>query len=377
MKKFTKICLSILMVMALALSLVGCGITDMLNNFGDGDENGGGNNGETQTENMKSKKEIETALGDNYEITLKYGFSSSEDDAEASFITTKCVGDTLYTVVTSENNVDAYLVVGNKAYTNYNSATKKFSHCSLITEYDPYPNVYKQLMMGYENSLSYNSKKSGKFLDRNVTIYEWKETATVVIATATYEWEYVVDNETGLLLKQSLNYSGSSVEGASSASLCFEVTNMKLGGLTMTEEMKKISIDEWPTQQDFTTFGITNIAKIDEEFTYSRAIIEDTGIASELEYIYKVTDATIFETLSQSFYNAGFIKNYDCENKTLAELTSVNEYTNIQEFKGYIGQPNQYADFGVEIELQPPFNEGGKYTLSITLYNNNAMSDIG
>lgn len=385
MKKLIKIGLVAVLSVLMALSLVACDLTGGLGDLGDlgnlgGDESvgnggGGGENTQTQTDTMKSKKEIESALGDNYEITLKFGFVSSENDNEASYITTKCVGDAYYTTITTKDGTETYLIVGSKAYTDYDEQSKMFTQCVVLSEYNPYPNVYDQIMTDYDKTITYETKTVGKYLDRNATTYKWTESAASLVGAVSYEWEYVFDNETGLCLKKSGKYSGTTIEGSASISLSFEVTKMKVGGMSLTEEMKQIAIDEWPTQQIFTTFGVQGVEKINEEFFCSKAIVEGTGIASELEYIYKVKDATIFNSLSQSFYNVGFNKNYDCEAKSLAELTSTNEYTNVQEFNAYIGQPGQYTDYGIEIEFAPPYSEGGDYTLSISLYNNNAMSD--
>lgn len=379
MKKLLKISLIVMIMLTMAFSLTGCALLDIFKQIGDLDDLGdlgnlGGNtNDETYTADMKSKTEIKNALGDNYEITLKYGYTSSEDEDGASVIKTKRVGDAYYTVVESEGETETYLVVGNKAYTEYDEEAEKFKSCSQINEYNPYTNVFEQLMTGHENSLTYNTKKSDKLLGRNVTVYKWTQTTSVVVASVSYEWEYVVDDATGLLMKQSMSFSGSSIEGSTSASACFEVTAMQLGGQNLTQEMQMIGVDDWPTAADFSVFGVPAVAKIEGEFISAYAIIEDTGIASSKEYVYKLTDGAIFDTLCQNFYQSGFKKDSDCEEKALAEL--LEEYTDAKEYRGYIGELGCYTDFGVNIRLESPYYEGGKYTLTITLYNHNAMGD--
>lgn len=374
MKKLITICLAVLMVVSMAFSLTACGgVTDIIGKITNEDNlggDGGGETTETKTEKMKTKKEIETALGDNYEITLKYGYKSSNDDDGATYITTKSVGNSLYTVVKQANDEDHYFTHDGMVYMEFDKESKKFTACAPQGEYDLNPNVYKQLMDGYEKNLDYDTKKSGKFLDRNVTTYKWTESATVIIASVKYEWEYVVDNETGLILKKSMTYSGSSVEGSTSSSLCFEVTKMKVGGLTMTEELKTIGIKDWLTAQDVTTFTMSGaVDKIDGEFISSRATIEDSGIASTLEYYYAVTDSAIFDTLCQNFYNAGFKKDYDHETANFADLKEETK------FYGRIAEKDSTYYYSVEITLTLPYYEGGDYGIEVSLYNCFASAD--
>lgn len=369
--KTTKKLIALLIAVITALSLTACGgIADIIG------DSIGLNTDEVFTEDLKSKKDVENNLGDNYAITLKYGFSSTEDEDEAAFITTKTVGNASYTFIdSSDGDKDYYYIVGNDVYTDYDEELGVFQKCVSSENLAQYSNAFKQIVTSQVDSVSYNSKSSGTFLGRNVTIYKWSQSINVVVASVAYNWEYIVDDATGLVLKQAATVSGSSVDGAGAVGACFEVTELQIGGVSLADEQRRIAVDKWPTSADFTTFGINEIAKIDGEFVYSNATIEDTGIASEKEYTYKIADKAAFDQLCQSFYNAGFKKNYNGEAKEFTELYTVNEYTNVCKFDANIGELNSNPDFAVELELIPPMTDNGKYNLTISLYNNNAMAD--
>lgn len=132
--------------------------------------------------------------------------------------------------------------------------------------------------------------------------------------------------------------------------------------------MKYAGIDSWLKKADFDRANASVVSPLTEGFVYSRAMYNDNGIASEIEYKYLVSGEEVFNSLARSFYDAGFNKDYDANVVDFEELL-YSQFEGQKMFNGAIAE-GDYRDFIIELELLAPYYDGGDYTLEITYYNN-------
>lgn len=320
------------LIAALALSLAGCEslLGGLVNIEG----------GEYETEQLKPKDEVKAALGNNYEITVKYGMTTVEngtpsEDDWTTMSTTKVAGDYTFTRIINlgeEEPTPEYHLSGKGLVYTYDTESGKYTAATAATE--TYYGGYAYVMEYVGDSLDYNTKEAATFLGRACTKYTRDTSMTILGNTVAGSYVYYIDDATGICLKYEMSGGMSSqTEGTSSGSLSYTVTELKLSGADVSDQIAKIALIEWPTEELFTAFGLAEVTKPEGTYKGGSVTFGESDEIVGLKTIFTVTNSDAASQICQGLFAAG--ANLDKE-EAVAEvadlLTSDSSYLT---FTGY------------------------------------------
>lgn len=301
------------------LTLAGCGnlLGGLMNVEGE----------EAETAQLKSKEQVEAALGDSYEITVKYGSQSSEngvsnDDEWSTMSTTKVANGYSYTRIidlTEEEPVPEAYLYGNGFLYSYDAASAKYTGATAAAQ--TYYGGYSYIMSYVGDALEYNKVEDATVINRACKKYTRNMSVTVLGNSVGMNYVYYIDNATGICLKYEMSGGATTAEGSSSGSISYAVTELKIGNADLSAEIAKIAVVEWPTAAQFTSLGLTAVAKPAGTFNGGSVTLED-GSATEITSTLIVADYAAARQVCENLYNAGANKTSGGEDKALNSCIS-------------------------------------------------------
>ena len=310
-KKLFIIAIVVMLIFALTAVMTACNDVNDVNE--DGEDN-------SQSDELKTKEEIEAALGDRYVITYK--FLGIDDNAEDK--------NDLVTIG-RYSNYCYYALSGNAAFVEkvgddyfVYSDTDDDGVYDTMAEYTDSsdPATVAAELFSHTVSIEYTSKTDVSFLGRNATMYTYTQSADLFVAKYAVTYQTVIDKATGISLKHALSFSGSAMGKNVDGSGSFECTSFKTGTDAFNfidNEVKKIGVHVW--EGDFLEdIGLENVPALDADFMGGSLKQDEDGKKWNAVFSVKGdkddTKAIVTE-LIQSFYAAG--AKYDAENEKVAE----------------------------------------------------------
>lgn len=223
-----------------------------------------------EIETLKSKEDVEKAIGNNYQITVKYFGGNGQEN---STFTVKKDGDSMiYTTSDNSETNDTILVNENKVY-EYNEEDDMYTYVSSLSNEDV-SNFNYGLVAAFSISelgeVMYTSKESTTFLGRACTKYEYVVGVNIISANYNSTSTYIFDNETGFCFFFNVTVDAAAIgQGQETESGSFEVTEFKLGQVNLDSEIAKIDKES----EGDNNGGNTNIAEGYDKYVNQGAVI--------------------------------------------------------------------------------------------------------
>lgn len=314
-----------------------------------------------ETAQLKTKEEVKAVLGSNYEITVKYGSTSSDsesgDNSWTTMSTTKVANGYTFTRIinlSDETAAPTYYLFGNGFLYGYDADSNTYTSATATTE--SYYGGYNYVMSYVGDSIDYNTVEDTTFISRACKKYIRNASVTILGTKMGMNYVYYIDNATGLCLKYEISGGvSSSTEGSSSGTMSYTVTDLKLTGADVSAEIAKIAIVEWPTTTQLSDFGLTAIAK--PTGTYNGgSITKDSGVVSVLTTSFVVDDSAAAQAICQSVFSAG--ANLNSDEEAAAITTLMNADTSYLSFSAYTSNGTHVSATGM--------SNGDDFTISLT-----------
>lgn len=312
--------------------------------------------GNRKSDTLKSNEEVRELIGDNY--ALKAEFIAESDDSDRVTIETKQDGEFAFTlnyhIDDSEVSQEKRLSKGNLVY-QYDDVSHKYTSITRVRGAELSTLDALSFILGYDTGLTstkitYNTKETGTFIGRPVTIYTTKIGVSLTgIISAGYTNTYTFDDATGLCLKMIHSINASTAGDSSGGSFGYEVKSFTIGGVSLDSEIAKVVVSEWPTETQFDEMGIPALQKVNGSLVNAEVNLVD-GLAYSYSLILEMEDETSFTTLTEEAYSLGFDKNSNLENRTLEELIESDV------FQGYYDENSSLTAFKAGSLLTIYFN---------------------
>ncbi len=386
---------------AMCLALTACGaLSQIINQFTDetttvdgdnGTQQGGAitttKGGNSQSDRMKSQEEAIALIGNKYLVDVKIVTSSRGEGGEVSNeVHYYAASDgTYYYVGVGEAQGNLFKALGD-GFISY-SFDNEIGKYRELTNYRSVPNPFTAVAILFlvQEDLEYTSKSSVTFLGRACTKYEYLYSGASIGASASQTEEWIIDNETGVCFKHSIDITGSVVgQGSAYASGTYEVTQFELNNSKVDafikEQTDKVVVSEWDTE-------MFSYAGLSENGTYKFTLsdILDSSVIEKLEivdatkdlddndvfcydvnyylYLSQSEGEAISNKLVQNFYGLGAKYNSDYELKPIDSSDDSLYFVEKEDgvmtysfFTGYINNSNFHV--GIDLEWNPYINNG-------------------
>ena len=199
--------------------------------------------GGSTDDNVKMNMTEEEAIASLKQLGLDQGFEilieTKDEDGVVDQITFGYKEDVIWIEDSAfkkvGNQIEIYSFEDGK-YVYQNNAPSEFNFDTIVTTYS------SVLFTAYQYADAYTSSKATTFLGRQATEYTYK----VTVLTASVEWKYIVDNQTGITLSF---YAKAQADGES-GSASYEVKSFKIGNQVTVPELVKGSGPVNPTLPD-------------------------------------------------------------------------------------------------------------------------------